>query len=165
MTKLTSTARNMLCAGAAALALAASPASAHSYSFSFDDHEDLLEQLIALDADGIADLRSDLQEAQADVADAIEDIAEAREEVKEVPFGGLIARIAFSAAKASVSEATDIAIDEIREELNLAEEELGARRNDLGEAEFNETSGAIAMIQEELDGLEAVLDELVEALS
>jgi len=165
MTNLTSTARNFLFAGAAALTLGVSSASAHSYSFDFDDHEDLLEKLIALDADDIADLRSDLRDAQSDVAEAIGDIAEAKEEVKEVPFGGLIAKIAFSAAKASVSEATDIAIDEMREELTLAEVELGERRSDLGEAEYNETSGAIAMIQEELDGLEEVLEELVNALS
>lgn len=85
-------------AGAAALALAAfaplSGASAHDVHLHFNDHEDLLEQLIELDADGIEDLRDDFADAREDIADAIIDVEEAKEEVKEVPLGDMIATIA-----------------------------------------------------------------------
>ena len=93
------TIRNTIMAGAAALSLGLlapmGGASAHSFHLSFDDHEDLLEQLIELDADGIDDLRDELVEARAEIGEAIYEIQEAKEEVKGVPFGGMIARIAF----------------------------------------------------------------------
>lgn len=161
-------ARKASLAGAAALTLAAfaplSGASAGSYNLHFDDHEDLLEQIIELDAEGIANLRADLTEARADIADAIRDIEDAKEDVKEVPFGGMVAKVAFRAASATVSKATETALDEVRDELVKAERELGARRTDLGEAEYMETSDAITMIRKELKSLEDALEDLTDAL-
>lgn len=161
-------ARKASFAGAAALALAAfapfTGASAGSYHLHFDDHEDMLEQIIELDAEGIADLRDDLTEARADIADAIRDIEEAKEDVKEVPLGGMVAKIAFRAASATVSKATETALDEIRDELVKAERELDTRRSDLGEAEYVETRDAITMIRKELKNLENALEDLTDAL-
>ncbi len=160
--------RSLSIAGAAALALAAAPlsgASAHSFHLNIDDHEDLLEQLIELDADGIEDLRADLVEARADIAEAVEEIAEAKEEVKDVPFGGLIANIAFRVASVTVSKATESALGEVRSEMTKAERELENRRAELGEAEYAETQGAFAMVREELEHIEDALDDLKAALS
>lgn len=162
------TIRNTIMAGAAVLALGvAAPlggASAHSFHLNFDDHEDLLEQLIELDADGIEDLRDELIEARAEIGEAIYDIQEAKEEVKGVPFGGMIARIAFRAASATVSEASETALDEVRSEMVKAERELDNRRAELGEAEYAETQGAFVMLREEMAELEAALEELSQAL-
>lgn len=154
-------------AGTAALAFASfapMTASAHSFSLSIDDHEDLLEQLIELDADEIEDLREDLVDARADIAEAIGDIEEAKEEVRDAPFGGIVAKIAFRAASATVSEAVTEALSEARVELGKAEDELEVRRTDLGEAEYTETKGAITMIHEELGNIEDALVDLLSAL-
>ena len=160
--------RSLTLAGAAALAMAAAPvsgASAHSFHLNIEDHEDLLEQLIELDAEGIEDLREELIEAQADIAEAVVEIEEAKEEVKDVPFGGLIANIAFRVASVTVSKATESALDEVRREMAKAEDELDNRRAELGEAEYAETQGAFAMVREELENIEDALDDLKAALS
>lgn len=159
--------RSLSLAGAATLALAAAPigaASAHSFHLNFDDHEDLLEQMIELDADGIEDLREDLVDAREDIADAILDIEDAKSDVKDVPFGGMVARIAFRAASATVSRATETALDDVRAEITKAESELDNRRADLGEAEYAETQGAFTMVRDELVQIEAALDDLMDAL-
>ena len=160
--------RSLTIAGAATLALAAAPlssASAHSFHLDIDDHEDLLEQLIELDAEGIEDLRADLVEARADIAEAVGEIEEAKEEVKDVPFGGLIANIAFRVASVTVSKATESALDEVRAEMTKAEAELDNRRAELGEAEYAETQGAFEMVREELEYIEDALDDLKAALA
>ncbi|MHA7872750.1 MAG: hypothetical protein ACX939_10400, partial [Hyphococcus sp.] len=146
------------------LAAAPAGASAASFSLNIDDHEDLLEQLIELDADDIAEMRDDFAEARADIAEAIRDIEDAKDDVKGVPFGGMIARIAFRAASATVSETTETALDEVRSEMAKAERELDNRRADLGEAEYEETRGAFAMLHEELAALQAAIDALADAL-
>lgn len=158
-----------LCAAsAAALTFAAftplSGASAHDIHLHLDDHEELLEQLIELDAEGIEDLRDDFAEAREDIADAIVDIQEAKEDVKEAPIGGMVANIAFRTASATVTKAAKSAFKKVHKELNQAETELDERRADVGEAEYVETSGAIAMIREELKGVEEALSELTSAL-
>ena len=152
-------------ASAAVLALAAfTPAAAGSYDIHIGDYEELLEQLIEMDADDIAEMRADFAEARADIDEAIRDIEEAKEEVKEVPLGGMVAKTAFSAASATVSKATDTALGEVSKELDKAETELGKQRGSLGEAEYQETSGAIMMLREELDALQGRLDKLTETL-
>jgi len=162
------TIRKSVIAGAAALSLGVlaplGGASAHSFHLSFDDHEDLLEQLIELDADGIEDLRDELVEARAEIGEAIYEIEEAKEDVKGVPFGGMIARIAFRAASATVSGASETALDEVRSEMAKAERELDNRRSELGEAEYAETQSAFVMLYEEMAELEAALNELSLAL-
>ena len=156
--------RTTAIAGIVALGIA-STANASSYEFEFDDHEDLLEQLIELDADGIDDLQDDLVEARNDISEAIADVEEARAEVAaEKGFAGIIARIAFGFASNTVSSATEFAFDEIRSELDLAEGALGDQRSSVGESEFKETTGAINMIRYELSEIEAALNELLAAL-
>jgi len=155
--------RTILIAGALSIGFAGT-ASAKSYNLNFDDHEDILEQLIALDADGIDGLQEEFSDARDDIADALDDIAEAKEEIREIPFGGFIAKIAFNVASATVSSATNAAFDEVLGELDLAEEELDNRRQELGEAEYKETGGAIDMVRREISALEKELDKLANAL-
>ena len=167
LTDPTAARRNFIFAAAALVALTAAalfPSNASAHSYNFGDSEELLEDLIEMDADDIRDLREDLIDARADVADAIEDIEEAKEEVKEVPMGAFIANIAFRTASATVSASTNIAFNKVRKELKKAEAELTDRREELGEAEFTETKGAIKMIREEITELEYALDDLQRAL-
>lgn len=159
--------RNFIFAAAALIALtiaALLPNNASAHSLSFGDTEELLEDLIAMDADEIEEMRQDLIDARADIADAIKDIEEAKEDVKEVPMGAAIANIAFRTASATVSASTDMAFNKVRKELKKAEAELKDRRKELGEAEFKETQGAIQMIREELIEIEYALDDLQAAL-
>jgi len=159
--------RSLSLAGATTLALAVAPlgaANAHSFNLNIDDHEDLLEQLIELDAEGIEDLREELVDARAEIADAVVEIEEAKEEVKGIPFAGMVANIAFRVASVTVSKATESALDEVRTEMTKAERELDNRRTDLGEAEYAETQGAFAMVREELVHIEDALDDLMDAL-
>lgn len=157
--------RPLLFAATAAFTLNAAPASAKSFDLDleFDDHKDLLVHLIALDADDIEDLRNDLQEAQTDIANAIIEVTEAKEEIKEAAFGGIVERIAFAAAKSSISEVADEIFADLRANLTLAKTELGNRRSSIGEDEFVETSGLITMLEGELTSLEASLKELAKA--
>lgn len=153
-------------AGACALAFGtANTASASLFDIvGFGDRDDILEKLIALDANDIEELRSDFREAQNGIADAINNIADAKEEVRDVPFGGLIAKIAFNAASATVTNATQAAFGDLLEELDMAEIELDTNRTSLGEEEYLETIGAINMIRTEISSIEEAIDELVDAL-
>ena len=156
-------------AAAAAGFLFAAPAMAHDHEHSdhghtltIGDDEDLLEKLIALDEEGIAHMRADIAEARADIEDAIKDVEEAREEVKSVPGGRWIVRIAFTAARAATSEAVKEAMEEAREAIDDAERRLATA--DVSDEERVETQGAIDGLREDLDDLEAALNELVAAL-
>lgn len=123
---------------------------------------DLLEQLIAMDADDIEDMRAEFAEARADIKDAIADIAQARDEAKRAPGGGVILKIAFATARSGVSAAVGEALGEARRELDRAGRDL--RTKDVSKDERAETEYAIATLGEELDALEIALDELMEAL-
>ncbi len=124
----------------------------------------LLDDLIALDADDIEDMRADFAEAQEEILDAIGDIEEAREDVKGVPGGQFVLKIAFAAARKSVTEATDEAFGEVRERLDAAEEELNATKDDVGASEYAETSEAIAVIRTGMNDVQASLSTLADAM-
>jgi len=153
-------------AGAAVCGLAfATPASARESRdivINIGKDGDLLEQLIELDQDGIDEMRAEIAAARADVAEAIADIEEAREEVKGVPGARIILRIAFASARAGASTAVDEALGEARVEIDRAESEL--RAADVSAEERDETQGAIEALREELDALEVVLNDLLDAL-
>jgi len=126
--------------------------------------EYLLNDLIALDADDIAEMRADFAEAQEEVLDAIDDIEEAREDVKGVPGGKFVLKIAFATARASITEATDEAFGEVRENLLIAEEELNATKNEVGPEEYAETTEAISVIRNGMDGVQASLAKFADAM-
>lgn len=137
--------------------------STHSLSFG-DDEKDLLEQLIELDADDIEDLRQELNEARMDIEDAIVEIEDAREDVKSVPGAGVIMKIAFGAASKAVTRSTEEIFEDVRYELDQAEEGLAAREDELGPEEVVETQQAIDTIRAGIDEIEAALDQLVTAM-
>lgn len=153
-----------LIAGAAALGLSlAAPVSAQAHSFNFDDDEDLLEQLIEMDASDIQDMREEFAGAREDIKDAIADVDEAREEASRAPGGGAVVKIAFAAARAATSTAVNTALAEVRERVEDAELRL-AKMKDISDAERVETQEAIDVLREELASLEVALQELVDAL-
>ncbi len=159
--------RNFLLAAAALIALTVAalvPTPADAGRYHFGDAEEILDELIEMDARDIEDLRADLVDARADINDAIGDIEEAKEEVKDAPGGEAIANVAFNIARAAVDRATGKAIDKARETLIEVEALLDERREDIGEAEFRETLGAINMIRSELVEIEQALDALTDAL-
>ncbi len=159
--------RNFLLAAAALIALTAAsliPTPADAGRYHFGDADELLDDLIEMDARDIDELQADLVEARADIKEAIGDIEEAKEDVKDAPGGEAIAKVAFNIARAAVDRATGKAINKARETLNEAETILGDRRDELGEAEFHETLGAIEMIRSELIEIEYALDDLTAAL-
>lgn len=128
----------------------------------FGEDGDLLEQLIEMDAADIEEMRAEFAEARADIKEAIGDIDEARTDVKGVPGGGVILKIAFATARSSASIAIDEALAEARKEVSRAERDL--KTADVSADERAETGVAISTLREELDSLEAALEELIEAL-
>jgi chromosome segregation ATPase len=164
--------RSLAIAGAAIFAITmAAPTTAAAYDtnisfdgFSFNDDEDLLEQLIALDADDIEELREDMAEARADIRDAIADIEEAREEVRSAPGGAVIMKVALTTASAVVTKATGRAFRKVNHELDRAQRELADTRESVGEAEFTETTLAISVIREEIEAIKSTLSELTTAM-
>ncbi len=123
---------------------------------------DLLEQLIEMDAADNEKMRADFAEARADIEEAIGDIAEARAEVKSVPGGGAILKIAFATARSSASVAIEEALGDAREEISRAERDL--KSAEVSADERVETGIAISTLREELDTLQAALEDLIEAL-
>mgnify|MGYP000427482241 CR=1 FL=1 len=148
--------RALALAGAAALCIAA-PASAQE--FDWDDEEDFLDDMIAMDADDIAEMREELAEARAEIADGIRDVEEAREEAKSQPMAGAFVEAAFAAASAGLSAGVD-GLDEAFKAIDRAEATLKKRRDELGEAEYRETKDALAMLRTELAGIQAGLEDL-----
>ncbi len=156
---------------AAATFAVAAPAQAHdnghSISFNgldFDDDADLLQQLIDLDADDIDEIREEFAEAQEEIAEAIEEVEDARAELQSKPGGGMIVRIAFSAASAVVSEVSDEIFQEVITRLDDAESELAANADEVGPEEVAETGEAINVIRTGLDDVANALEDLTAAL-
>lgn len=159
--------RNFMLAAGATIALiiaALAPTPADARNFHIGDADELLDELIEMDASDIAELQADLVEARDDIEEAISEIAEAKEEVKDTVIGAAIANAAFNVAQVAVDRATGMAITKARKALDEAEAMLSDRRDDLGDAEFHETRGAIDMIRSELIELEYSLDALSAAL-
>lgn len=163
-------AQKFLIAGAAAFALAI-PATANAGSMNvsfdgldFDDDEDVLEQLIELDADDIDEIREEMADARQDIAEAIIEIEEARLEASDVPGGGAIVSAALKTASVIVSKAANEAFDEVEEELDDAERELDAVKSDLADGEYAETTMAIGVIREEIASMREALSDLVSAM-
>lgn len=155
----------VVAAGVAAACLAvASPAFAHDSDsiLTIGGDDNLLGDLIELDAEGIQNLREEFAEARADIKDAIADIEKAREEAKASPGGGAIVEVAFNAARAATSGAVKSALAEAREEIDDAERELA--RMDVSPEERVETQKSIDVLREEFAGLEEALEELLAAL-
>lgn len=158
----------VILAGAAAIGLSiVAPAVAHErkehdHVLFIGKDGDLLERLIELDAADIEEMRADFAEARSDIRDAVKDVEEAREEVRAVPGAGTIVKAAFATARVTVTGAVADALDEVREELDVAERDLAAA--DVSEAERIETQDAIDMLRTELAALEAAMDELADAL-
>lgn len=159
--------RNFLLAAAATIALivaALVPTPADAGRLHIDNADELLDELIEMDAGDIEDLQADLVEARADIEEAVSDIAEAKEDVRESAMGAAIANVAFNVAQVAVDRATGMAVNKARKALNEAEVLLNARRDSLGEAEYQETRGAISMIRNELTDIESALEALAKAL-
>lgn len=158
--------------GAAIFAVSAvAPGAAHARGdnisingLDFGDDENLLEQLIELDANDIEDMRDEMADARIEIADAILEIEDAREEVEETPGGAVVMKIALGTASAVVTKATDKVFEEVKAGLNDAAAELETVRDEIGEAEYSETKLAIAMLREELAELEAALADLTDAM-
>lgn len=151
--------------GAAAAAMMAfAPASAHGKEIVLNIGDgDLLEKLIALDAQGIAEMRAEIAEARAEIAEAVRDIEEAKKEIDEAPAGArVVVRIAFAAAREATEAAVKEALAEARDEIDDAERRL--KSADVSEAERAETQGAIDALREDLAGLELSLNDLLAAL-
>ncbi|MFQ5563907.1 MAG: hypothetical protein ACE5FO_10110 [Parvularculaceae bacterium] len=163
----------LIVASAAFLAVSAgapATAAAHDLTISaldieFGDSEDLLEQLIELDADDIQELREEMAEALEEIDDAMDEIEDAREEAKSAPGGGAILKVAFGAASVAITESVDKAFEKVRSELDTAEGRLSEMKSTLGPEEFAETQEAIGVIRAGLADIEAALDELVAALN
>lgn len=155
----------LVAAGAAAAGLfLATPAFAHGGHdiLSLGDDDNLLQELIDLDADGIQDLRDEFADARADIKDAINDVEEAREEVKSAPGGAAIAKIAFKAAREATSTAVRKALAEANDRVDEAERQL--KTADVSPEERVETQEAIDVLREGLASLEEPLDDLLAAL-
>ena len=129
-----------------------------------EDSEKFFDALVDLDADEIAEIRDDMKDAKSDIADAIDDVNEAREEVKDIPAGGAIFRLAVSAAAATVDITGKTVFKDLRIALDGAEKRLVEARSDVGEAEYEETLGAITDFRKGATEIEASLDELLEAM-
>jgi len=166
-------AKTVLIAGAAAMtfAVAAPAASAHDLGniavngFSFDfDGEDLLQSLIEMDAEDIAEMRAEFAEARVEIRDAIGEIDDARAEAEKSDEAKSILAVALSEASESVEETVQTAFAEVRTELDRAESELSEMRSTLDDAEFNETKDLIAFLRSELVEFEAAIGELVAAM-
>lgn len=160
-------------AAVAAMGLAATtPAFAHdddhdSISFGsvhFDIDEDLLPQIVELDADEIEDLRVELADAREDISDAIADVDEAREDTKGIPGAGVIVKIAMSFAARVADETVSEVFGELRSELSVAETELKNTSDDYSAQEYQETLGAIKMMKSELTSIDHALEDLFEAM-
>ena len=150
---------------------AISPAVAHDTSdplsfagFDFTNPDRILDKLIELDQDDIKALETDLSDASTDILDAIDDIEDAREELRDLPGAGIFFSIAVGVAKQSVSFASEEALTRAEDVLVNVEGLLTERRNDVGEAEFVETSGAIDVLRVGLTDFRYAIDALIEAM-
>ncbi|GJL95057.1 MAG: hypothetical protein DHS20C05_14620 [Hyphococcus sp.] len=176
LARITDPMRALMIAGAAALSVAvAVPTSAAAHDpdddheisfngFSFDDDEDLLQQLIDMDADDIEEIRTEMADAREEIREAILEVEEAREEASETPGGGVIVKVALSAASATVSTATNIAFNRVEKKLKTAESDLHDQADEIGAEEVAETQLAINVIREEIGSLRVAISELIDAM-
>lgn len=161
----------LLAAGAASLCLSfATPAAMAgdnmdigSIDIDFEDGE-VLEKLIELDADDIADIRDELGEARDDIFDAISDIEEARQKALEDPMAAGVMKVAFSAASVAINVKAKGAFRKVYAELDKAEQDLNSGAVEVSAAEMAETQEFIAVLREELGGIEEALDALIAAM-
>ena len=123
-----------------------------------------MDQLIALDADDIEDLRQELADARLEVLAAIDEVEEAKQELDDVPGGEAILKVAFSVAGVAVSKSTDKAFEKLRYEIDLAEEQLIERQDQVGAEEFTETQLAIDVLREGIADIEVALADVIDAL-
>lgn len=155
-------------AASAGLAFAA-PAMAGDFTnisingLDFDD-EDFLQQLIDMDADDIADLRSEMADARAEIRDAISEIEDARAEVEDNPEAKPMFIAAMEVASSTVTSTTKSVFDKVRAGLDQAETDLNSGSVEVSDEELTETRQAIAALREELSGIEAAVGELVAAM-
>lgn len=162
----------VLIIGAAIFAVAAAaPSAAYARNsnisidgLDFGDDEELLEQLIELDADDIQEIRNEIADAREEIADAILEIEDVREEAREAPGGAVIMKIALGTASTVVTKAMGKVFTEIKADLIDAASELEETRNVVGEAEYAETTLAISVLREGIAELEVALSELTDAM-
>lgn len=151
-----------LTAGLVFAAPAHSMDSDRTITIDFDSDEDFLEDLIELDAEGIADMRAEFADARAEIDDAVDEIRDAREEARSAPGGEFIVKIAFAVAKATVRVSIDRALNDVGRAVDKAERDLATA--DVSDAERIETQGVIDILRVELASLRTSLDELAAAL-
>lgn len=163
--------QGLLIAASAAAFMAFAPVSAHAASvdveisdFDFDS-EDLFEELVALNANDIATLQGDFEDARYEILDAIDEVHEAREEIRSVPFIGIFVRAVFRTAGSASLAATQSAFDGVESRLDDAENRLFEEADRLGPDETAETGEAISVIREGILGLQDALGELLSAMS
>lgn len=116
---------------------------------------DLLDKLIALDADGIADMRDRIAEARIEIERAADDVRRAREDARSGR-GNRFVALALSAVASEMDSVVARAIDSAYAEIDDAERRLADA--DVSADERDETQGAI-------DGLRADLGDIEEALA
>ena len=157
-------------AAMASFAIVTAPMSAHAHDrhisingIDFGD-DDLLEQLIDLDASDIDEIQEEMADARDEIAEAIIEIQEAREEVKAAPGGAVIMKVALGTASVVVTRTTKKAFGKIRSDLNEASDELETVKSDVGNEEYTETKRAISVIRSELSELEVSLEKLTAAM-
>lgn len=136
--------------------------SSHGLTFG-DKDNDLLQQLIDLDADEIEDLRQELVDARSDIEESIDDIADARTETREGGGAKAILDIAFNFASSTVSASSEKAFKEAKSEIDHAARQLDEMKTKISSEEYEETKYAIDMLRTELAELEKMLGQLADA--
>ena len=170
MTRLFSKFFRGACALSLAAGIAAAPAIAadredrdrREINIDIGDEEDFLEDLIAMDAEDIAELRTEFAEARAEIAEAAGEIEEARREARSAPGGEMILKIAFAAASAATKSSVDGALAKVERAIDRAEKDL--KTADVSDEERVETQLAIDTLRSEMAGLREALADLVAAM-
>lgn len=122
---------------------------------------DLLDRLIALDAEGIADMRDTIADARVEIERAADDIRFAREEAAEGR-GNRLVVLALSVAAEEIEQIVGGAVAAAYVEIDDAERRLVGV--DLSPEERNETQSAIDGLRIDLADVEAALGRLMETL-
>lgn len=149
-----------------ALAIHAVPAAAAgergTTSLDLLDDGELLDNLVALDAEDIVKMRKEMSDARAEIKGAMDDIDDARAELAGVPGGDLVLSVALNAARGAAESVVSDVMTKVRTEISVAESEL--EKTDYSAQEKEETRTAIAALREEMTALELTLAEFVAAL-
>jgi hypothetical protein len=142
---------------------AANPAFAADRNYEFVDNEEMLAELIELDADDIAEMRDELAEARVEIEEAIAEISAERAAIEDQPvFARAIMKIAFGFAGARIENEGLEAFDEALAALGEADAELKLAA--VSDEERAETQAAIDLLQTELPALRDLLARLGEAM-